>query len=551
MGPVRVLVAAVVLVAGAELAAGPQLTQDRLIRARTEPHNWLTYSGTYDGWRYSSLAEVTPGNARNLELKWTLQAQVAGPWEASPLVVDGVMYVSQRPNDVVALDARTGRIFWTYRYVGAAEPRVCCGAENRGLAMSGHTLFMGTLDAHVVAIDARNGRLLWNTAVADFAQAYSITHAPLVVKDKVIVGVGGGDWGVRGFVAALDVATGRETWRFYTVPAPGEPGSETWGGGDAWKNGGGAVWLTGTYDPELNLTYWGTGNPGPDFNPAQRPGDNLYTDSVIALDPDTGRLRWHFQFTPADAYDYDATQIPVLVDMPWQGTTRKVMLFGNRNGFFYVLDRQTGAFLMGKPFVALNWASGLDAKGRPIQTPQPEGGWTTPHQQGATNWYSPSFSPRTCLFYRSIWEGIGGVFRSQLQTYEQGRTFHGGSFRVTPPVPDSPVPPFLTRGPINAWTDAIGRGAVIALDPRTGERKWTFPMYDFTDSGIVTTASDVLFVGSRDGYFHALDARSGTSLWHAALNSPIRAAPVTYQADGRQYVSIISGHVLATFGLRE
>jgi len=534
-------------------STGPaaQVSTDRLRAARNEPNNWLTYSGAYDGWRYSPLEDIDASNVNNLELKWILQAPVAGPWEASPLVVDDVMYITQRPNDVVALDAKTGRIFWIYRYAAAAEARVCCGAENRGLAIRDHTLFMGTLDAHLVAIDTRTGRQLWNVKIADADLAYSVTLAPLVVKDKVIIGVGGGDWGIRGFIAAHDAMTGREVWRFDTVPAPGQPGAETWSG-DAWKTGGGSVWLTGTYDPALNLTYWGTGNPGPDFNPAQRPGDNLYTDSVVALDADSGALRWHFQFTPHDAYDFDATQIPVIVDTNWRGAPARLMLFGNRNGFFYVLDRVTGRFLAGTPFVRLNWASGLDAAGHPVQTPQGPDAPTSPHQQGATNWYSPSYSPRTGLFYMSIWEGISGIFRSEPQTYEAGRTFHAGGIRTAPPVPDAPVPPFLTRGPINTWTDAVGHGAVVAIDPATGERRWTFPLYDLTDSGVLTTGSDLLFTGGRDGYFLALDARTGALLWKGNLGSaPIRSAPATFRAGGKQLVTIIAGNVLAAYGLRE
>ena len=545
----RFLAAVFVLAIGAGLAA--QVSGDRLLRARDTPQDWLTYSGAYDGWRYSLLRQIDPTNVKNLEMKWMLQAQVAGPWEVSPIVVDGIMYLTQRPNDVLAVDAKTGRIFWIYKYVGTTDFRVCCGAENRGLAIRGNTLFMGTLDAHLVALDARNGRLLWDTKVADFGLGYSVTLAPLVVKDKVLLGVGGGEWGIRGFVAAYDAATGREAWRFHTVPAPGEPGSETWSG-DAWKNGGGSVWITGTYDPALNLTYWGVGNPGPDYNAAQRPGDNLYTDSVLALDADTGKLRWHFQFTPNDAYDYDAAQIPVLVDRNWQGVPTKLMLFANRNGFFYVLDRATGKFLLGKPFAKLNWASGLDANGRPIQTPQPPGATTAPHQQGATNWYSPSYSPRTGLFYVSTWQDVQGVFRATPQVYEAGRNFAGGGFRSSAPVPDAPGPPTLARAPINTWTNATGYGAVIALDPLTGERNWTYPMYDLTDAGILTTASDVLFTGNREGFFQALDARTGTLLWKSSLgSSQIRNSPTTYEVDGKQFVTIIAGQVLAVYGLRD
>jgi alcohol dehydrogenase (cytochrome c) len=544
-----ILVAALVLT----MSHGPaaQVNWDRLIRAGDEPQNWLTYSGAYSSHRYSRLNQIDPANVRNLEMKWMLQGQVIGSWEATPLVVDGIMYLTQRPNDVVALDARTGRLFWIYKYPGSPDYKVCCGANNRGLAILGDTLFMGTLDAHLVALDARTGRLLWNVNVADFAHAYSITLAPLVVKDKVIVGVGGGEYGIRGFVAAYDAATGKPAWRFNTIPAPGEPGSETWSG-DAWKNGGGSIWVTGSYDPALNLTYWGVGNPGPDFNPAQRPGDNLYTDSVIALDADTGRLKWHFQFTPNDPYDWDATQVPVLVDTTWRGAPARLLMTANRNGFFYVLDRVTGKFLLGKPFTNVNWASGLDENGRPIQTPQPPGAPTRPTQQGATNWYSPSYSPRTGLFYASIWEDGSGVFTSQAQEYRAGQNFMGGNFRWTRPAPDAPVPPNIRRGPINTWTDAAAHGAVVALDPATGERKWTFPMYDLTDAGILTTASDLLFTGGREGYFQALDARTGALLWKSSLGSvQIFSAPITYQVDGKQFVSIIGGNVLAAYALRD
>jgi alcohol dehydrogenase (cytochrome c) len=544
-----VLLAAVVAAAGAVVAR--QVSPDRIVRAASEPENWLTYSGTYSGQRHSLLRQIDATNVKNLEFKWMYQNQVFGSWESSPLVVDGVMYLTQRPNDIVALDAKTGRLFWIYKYAVEAGYKICCGANNRGLGVHGHTLFMGTLDAHLVAVDARSGRLLWDTPVAEKTFGYSISHAPLVIKDKVVVGVGGGEYGIRGFIAAYDVATGREAWRFYTIPAPGEPGAETWGG-DSWKTGGGSIWITGTYDPELNLTYWGVGNPGPDFNPAQRPGDNLYTNSVVALDADTGALRWHFQFTPNDAYDWDAIQVPVLVDANWQGAPAKLLLAANRNAFFYVLDRVTGRFLLGKPFVKQNWASGLDDKGRPMQTPQPPGQVTYPGQQGGTNWWSPSYSPRTGLFYVGVWENVGGVFTAQPAQYRPGAGFMGGSFRAERPTPESAVAPNIGRPPINTWTDAMSHGALIAIDPATGDRRWTFPMYDLTESGVMTTASDLVFTGGRDGYLVALDARTGAVLWQSNLSSAqMRSAPVTYMVEGRQYLSYISGNVLVTFGLRE
>ena len=544
----RCTLPALVLLASYQLHA--QVSSDRIRRAAAEPRNWLTYGGSYTSQRYSLLDKVTPANVTQLESKWVLQNQVFGAWQSTPLVVDGVMYVTQRPNDVLALDAKTGRVFWLYRYTPSPDARVCCGSNNRGVAILGDTLFMGTLDAHLVAIDAKNGRQIWNTTLADVKLAYSITLAPLVVKDKVIVGVGGGEFGIRGFIAAFDAKTGKEAWRFYTVPGPGEKGHDSWQG-DAWKNGGGSIWVTGSYDPDLNLTYWGVGNPGPDWNPDQRPGDNLYTDSVVALDADTGALKWHFQFTPNDAYDYDSVQVPVLVDMNWRGPAAKLMLWANRNGFFYVLDRVTGRFLSGTPFVKVNWASHLDERGRPVQTPQPPGSPTWPGNQGGTNWYPPSYSPRTELFYFSAWENYASIYRKETSTYQPGRNFSGGGFTVLTPVPGAPGVGIGRRSPINNWTNEVGSGAVIAVDPRTGERKWKFDQFDVTDSGILTTASDLLFTGGREGYFYALDAKSGELLWKASLGGQVVAAPITFEVDGRQYVSVIAGHTLVTFGLRE
>jgi alcohol dehydrogenase (cytochrome c) len=546
----RWLALGLALVTVATYRLDAQITYERILRAAEEPHNWLTYSGGYSGNRYSLLQQINPTNVANLEQKWVFQGNVLGAWQSTPLVVDGIMYVTQRPNDVVALDAKTGRAFWIYRHNTPPDQKACCGSNNRGVAMLGDTLFMGTLDARLIALDARTGRRLWEIEVADYKTGYSLTLAPLIIKDKVIVGVGGGELGIRGFLVAYDARTGKEAWRFNTIPGPGEPGHETWEN-DAWKTGGGPIWLTGSYDPILNLSYWGVGNPGPDWNPAQRPGDNLFTDSVIAIDPDTGRLRWHFQFTPNDPYDYDSVQIPVLVDANWNGIPAKLMLWANRNGYFYALDRETGKFLLGKPFVKVNWSSGLDERGRPIQTPQPPGAATWPGNQGATNWYSPSYSPRTGLFYVSAWENYATIYRRQQAEYQAGRNFLGGGFTVLTPVPGAPGAPTLRRGPINNWTEAVGTGAVLAIDPNTGDQKWRFEMTDVTDSGILTTASELLFTGGREGYFQALNARTGQLLWKANLGGQIVAGPITYQVDGRQYVSTISGNNLVAFALRD
>ncbi len=534
----------------ASLGAQAPVTSDRILNAAREPQNWLTYGGTYSSQRYSPLSQIAPANVTQLESKWVLQNQVFGAWQANPIVVDGVMYLTQRPNDVMAVDAKTGRMYWLYRWTPSADARVCCGANNRGVAILGDRLFTGTLDGHLIALDARTGRPLWNVTVADVKLAYSITLAPLVIKDKVIVGVGGGEFGIRGFIAAFDPNSGKELWRFNAIPGPGEKGHDTWDGDD-WKSGGGSVWVTGSYDPDLNLTYWGIGNPGPDWNPFQRPGDNLYTDSVVALNPDTGELKWHFQFTPNDGYDYDSVQVPVLADLNWKGTPTKAMLWANRNGYFYVLDRATGRFLLGEPFVKVNWASGLDANGRPIQTRQPPGTPTYPGNQGGTNWYPPSFSPRTGLFYFSAWENYGSIYRTEEAQYQPGRNFSGGGFTVVTPVPGAPTIGIGRRGPINNWTDEVGNGAVMAIDPSTGKPRWTFRQFDVTDGGMLTTGSDLLFTGGREGYFFALDARDGRVLWKTSLGGQIVMAPVTWQLEGRQYVTVIAGNALFTFGLRE
>ncbi|HTF63250.1 MAG TPA: PQQ-dependent dehydrogenase, methanol/ethanol family, partial [Edaphobacter sp.] len=469
-----------------------QVSYERLLHPNQEPRNWLTYSGGYFSQRHSLLDQITPANVKHLELSWVFQAQSLEKFEATPIVVDGIMYVTQPPNDIVALDAKTGRLFWIYQYHVSPGARLCCGLVNRGLAILGDTLFMGTVDAHLLAIDARSGHVLWNVEVADRNLGYAITHAPLVVKDKIVVGTAGGEYGTRGFLAAYDARSGKENWRFYPVPAPGMPGHETWEG-NSWEHGGGSFWVTGSYDPATNLIYWGTGNPGPDWSPDERLGDNLYTDSAIALDADTGLLKWHFQFTPHDGSDWDATQVPVLVDLDWNGGQRKAMLWANRNGFFYVLDRVTGRFLSGNPFVKQNWTAGLDENGRPIRLPSKEGAPVNPGNQGGTNWYSPSFSPHTGLFYVTAWLDTFATYLRTPSAYAPGRRYTGGSYK-------SPLPS-IRRGPINTWTAEAGHGAVLAIDPHTGKQQWAFETQDVSDSGILTTVSDLLFTGGREGYF--------------------------------------------------
>ena len=536
----------------AVLSAGSlqaQVSFERLLDADREPENWYMYSGTNMSQRHSRLTQIDTDNVGDLELQWVWQSRSLEKFEASPVVVDGVMYTIQNPDDIVALDATTGRVYWTYEYDPSEEARPCCGRLSRGVAILDDALFIGAIDGRVISVDALTGQELWNVQVegARPEAGYAFTHAPQIVKDKVIVGTAGGEFGIRGFIVALDAATGEEAWRFYTIPGPGEPGHETWPqDSDAWMHGGASVWVSGSYDADENLTYWGIGNPGPDWNGDEREGDNLFSNSVVALDADTGELRWHFQFSPHDEFDYDAVQIPVLVDMEWEGEDRKLMLWANRNGFFYVLDRVTGEFLFGRPFVEVNWASGLDGNGRPIRVPgmvpTREGTLIFPGNQGGTNWYSPSFSPETELFYIPSWLNYSSNYVKEPDTYVEGETFTGGGPRGTGPA-------FRDRN-VNFGTDEEGHGAIRAIDPRNGELEWQFDMADFTDAGILTTATNVLFSGGRDGYFFALDARTGELLWRTTVGERVYSGAMTYMVDGRQYIAVNAGNVLFSFALR-
>lgn len=530
------------------------ITAQRLLHTDDEPQNWLTFAGSYRSQHYSLLNQITSSNARDLELKWVFQARWLDPYETTPLVVNGVLYTMQG-DDVVALDATTGRLFWIYRYTPVAEARLCCGRISRGLAILGNTLYMAAVDAHLIALDAKTGAQLWDTKVAETKSGYTMTVAPLVIHDKVIVGVAGGEYGIRGFIAAFDAHYGKEVWRFYTTAGPGDPGRDTWGG-DSWKHGGGSVWLTGSYDPESNLTFWGVGNAGPDYNGDVRPGDNLYTSAMVALDADTGKLKWHYQANPHNEFDWDAVQTPVMADIDWKGERRKVILWADRNGFFYVLDRATGKFLMGKAFVKQNWNAGFEPDGRPIMTPNAksstEGTLIYPDNQGGTNWFNPSFNPQTNLFYVNARDGYSTFFVKGDQDYEEGNRYDGRG-RGARPVRRIPV----------VGADEDKYTAVRALDPATGELRWQFKLNQGNSlhtfegwqtaagaSGILTTAGNVLFVGSREGYFVALNARDGSLLWKTDLGGPMLMGPVTYSVDGNQYVGINAGNSLFVFGLR-
>lgn len=513
---------------------------ERILLADSEPENWLTYSGNYMSQRHSQLTQITPENASELEIKWVFQSRSLEKHEVTPLVVDGVMYTIESPNTVVALDAGTGAVLWRYRYTnreGFRNP--CCGNLSRGVAILNDKIYMATLDAMLIAIDARTGQEVWKTETADYRQAYSMTLAPLAIKDKILVGPGGGEHGIRGWLDAYDAETGERVWRFETIPGPGEPGGETWETPDSYLHGGAPIWVTGSYDPETNLAFFGTGNPGPDWNGDARLGDNLYSCSVIAVDLDTGELAWYYQFNPHNEFDWDATQVPVLADVEFEGEQRKAMLWANRNGVFYVLDRTTGEFLSGTSFVKTNWYTGFDEVGRPMiapgTEPTPDGVLIYPGNQGGTNWYNPSFSPQTNLFYIPAWVNSSSTYVKGTEPPE----FHeGGNF-----TGDFP------RGGNN---EEDIHSAIVAMNPTTGQQVWSYRLdAPSTEAGVMTTASNVLFSGGRDGDFYALNAQTGEELWKTNLGASVSAGPMTYAVNGEQMVTIQVGHTLFTFGLRD
>jgi alcohol dehydrogenase (cytochrome c) len=519
------------------------VTYERLLKSKAEPHNWLMYWGDYQGTHYSSLSTITPANVAQLGAAWSAPVPGDTVSESTPLVVDGVMYGTSggSPRTVTAIDARTGRQIW--RFVRPQKVRNPGETDvvNRGVAILGHRLFVGTNDAALLCIDARTGLLLWEVQVADTMEGFNITSPPLIVKDKIIVGHAGGEYALRGFLDAYDVM-GKRLWRFHTIPAPGEFGNDTWKG-DSWKTGGGGTWLTGTYDPELNTLYWPIGNPAAMTDRSVRgDGDNLFTDSVVALDPDTGQRKWHYQFTPNDGHDWDSTEDMVLVDRTWHGRQRKLLLHADRNGHFYVLDRTTGEFLAGTPFIHQTWNAGFDAKGRPKPIPgsnsSPEGSFLVyPTAGGATNFGAPSYSPITGLFYLEYSEA-GALYISAPQVPQKGREYLGeGAARPLPP-----------RGP----NDPPPNAGIKALDPETGKTVWDFKLFQGSlANGVLATAGGVLFASSRDGNLIALDAKTGKHLWHYQTGGNHAASPISYAINGRQYVALTAGNVLYSFALPE
>jgi PQQ-dependent dehydrogenase (methanol/ethanol family) len=528
---------------------------------------WPTYHGRLDGNRFSALTQINAGNVASLALQWVYPTRNPS-LEMTPLVVDGVMYITApsaaaNTQQISALDARSGREIWRFRR--PKTPGIAGDAGqglNRGVAVLGNRVFYVTDNAHVIALNRTNGSLLWESDMVPpgiRTPSYGGTSAPLVVHDLVIVGISGGDMGIRGFVAAYQAATGKEVWRFWTVPEPGEPGSETWGGNALTKGGGGATWLTGTYDPETDTLYWPTGNPYPDTDGSERQGDNLYTNCVLALDARTGRLRWHFQFTPHDLHDWDAQEPPVLVNARFQGRDRKLLLQANRNGFFYVLDRTTGQFLLGQAFVQkLTWASAIGPDGRPTLLPNnattEDGTTTCPAIRGATNWMSTSYDPSTRLFYVMAVENCS-VYRTGM--FGGGGRVGAGTRGATP-LPDSGrrgassdrgVAAF--GGTFNTGPNAGGTQVLRALDIETGKIVWEIPQIGSGDNyaGTLATAGAVLFYAQSSGEFAAVDAKTGRALWHYEGQDPWKASPMTYMVDGRQYVAIAAGSNVLSFAL--
>lgn len=507
-----------------------------ILKARTTPEVWLTYAGALDGWRYSPLDEITPANAGKLMLLWSrpFLTEDKVP-EAVPLVVDKTIFLVEPPNNVIAMEATSGKVLWRYERQLPQKLSLCCGRVNRGLAVLGDTLYLGTLDARLVAINAKTGAVKWEVKVGEPSEGYSITSAPLAVKDSIVIGVSGAEFAIRGFIDAYDAKTGSLKWRFYTTPGPGEFGHDTWKN-DAWKKGGGSTWITGSYDPQLNILYWGVGNPSPTFLGDVRPGDNLFTSSALALDADTGRRVWHFQFTPHDENDWGGNQTPILVDGQFNGKARKLVYWASRNGFYYVLDRATGEFLHGSPFIDINWASGLDPKGRPIIVDRPisaAGRMTRPGVDGGVNWQQSAYDPVSDLYFVHASENSSIFTKSPPEMFRPGR----GGFMVGS----------------GSYDASAARGVVRALQPATGKKVWEYYSPTMTEadpgrSGLLVTAGGVLF-GAAGGTVFALNKDSGEELWRVPLGGESKTAPISFRLNGKQVVGLSSGRTFFLFGL--
>lgn len=495
--------------------------------------SWTTYGKNYNGWRYSELTQINASTISRLAPKWIFQTHAPAGMETTPLVRDGIMYVTGTSNHAWAIDLKSGKAIWHYSKTPKKPLDLCCGEVNRGFAIAGDRLFKVNIEDTLVALDRVSGKMLWEVELGDYRKGYSGTVAPLVVKNLVIVGTAGAEFGIRGFVDAYDVATGKRAWRFYTIPMTGDPGGDTWGASPALRVGG-STWITGTYDPELNLIYWGTGNPGPDMNGDVRPGDNLYTCSLVALDADTGKLKWHFQFTPHDVHDWDAIGDPVLVDLKIDGAVRKAVVQANRNGHYYALDRTNGKLLFVKPYTKVSWTKDFDVNGRPVlvpgQEPSEEGTLACPGLGGGHNWNATTYSPRTGLHYFSSEDGCHMFYRTEQQ-FVEGQWYQLSTVD-------------WVKGEAN-------KKSVVAVDSSTGQIKWRRELAATPSGGMLSTASDLLFYGDSAGHLVALDARTGDPRWHFPTGSAISAPPVTYEFEGKQCVSVASGNLIITFALTD
>ena len=567
-------------------AQGKGVPPAELLKPLTE--SWPTYSGDYSGKRYSALKQINRTTVKNLTLAWVAELNEgprtpgfgggrgggggggggaapviiggegtgefmagSGTVKGSALVVDGTIYVTM-PDNAWALDARDGHELWHYYWKTRGGTHIA----NRGLGMWNNYLYMETPDNYLVSLEAKTGKERWHKVIADFSLQYFSTTAPIIVDNHVLVGTGN-DLDSPGFLQSFDAESGELRWKFYTVPMnPGDPGLDTWPNLDAARHGGGQHWIPGVYDPETDLYIFGSGNPTPAYTPGRGEGDNLFTCSLVAVNVDTGKMAWYFQTSPHDMHDWDSAQTPILIDGVINGRKRKLVSTAARNGYFFTLDRVTGEHIVTSKYgKATNWVKEVAKNGslrrNPDKDPTVGGALVSPTAGGTINWEPPAFNPDTGLFYVSAWENYATIYRKEESTYQPGRNFSGGGFTVLSPTPGAPTIGIGRRSPINNWTDEVGSGATIAIDPRTGEHKWKFQQFDVNDSGIMTTASDLLFTGGREGYFYALDARDGKLLWRANLGGQIVMAPVTYMVGNKQHVSVISGHTLVTFALRD
>ncbi len=495
--------------------------------------NWTSYNGDYSGRRYSSLDEITTANVSQLRAAWVFHPGNSQRLEVTPVVVRGVMYITSA-NDVFALDARAGRVLWHHqRPVSSGLLDDAAAHKNRGVAVWQDSVYVETDDAHLLRLDARSGGVIWDVEYAEKSKHYGATSAPLAIKDEIIVGTSGGDSGVRGFIAAYDALTGKRKWRFWTIPGPGEFGSSSWPG-KSYLYGGGTTWMPGTYDPALNTLYWTTSNAAPDFVGDTRPGDDLYTACVLALDADTGKLKWYFQFTPHDLYDYDATETPVLIDTQENGVSRHLLVQANRNGFFYVLDRTDGKFLHATPFLEkLNWAKEIDSSGRPVlsgRIPSAEGTYICPGIEGGTNWFSPSYNPSTGLLYFMALESCN-IYFAKPRPFTRGETYYNTGTKRAP--------------------DERAQKILLAFSVPNGKPIWRYPQAGRGDSwgGTLTTAGGLLFFADDADSLEAVDAANGQPLWHFNTGQRIDASPMTYAIDGLQYVTIAAGSDVFSFSL--